>query len=450
MDKSKIYLLFALLLCLVPYLLLCLFIFPSGDDYSYAWVGASSTDFLGTLIGEWNTWNGRYISNIFVLINPIAYGRFDLYQMVPILLMTGFITSHYVLLIKFVTASKTQAVIMSLCFLLVYLNVMPDVGEGIYWYTATVTYFAPLLLFPLHLILLKTVSINFKPLIVPLLVAFQFVLTGFNEVLMLIMTLLHLGFVVWAKTNKKYFWLLLVTQLIFSAIVYFAPGNDVRSSYFSDNHDVIHTLLNGSANTLRFTSSLFFTPAFWICILFFLKINVKSKKYSISIWYWIALFFIPQFIACAGPVWTTGIIGQHRTPNMALYFQIMIAFMFLLFESQHWITVFLRKLSKYTSFQRLLIVLVASLLLWGNGKTASNDLLNGEAEEFYNKSLDRAHQLKAFSCLKDSSIIMSEIYPRPKTIFIYDITSNPKDWKNEVYTTYYGLKNKGIAIYCKP
>lgn len=450
MNRSKIYFFLAIAICLAPYLILCLYIFPSGDDYSYAWKGYTSTNFWDTLIGEWKTWNGRYFSNFFVLINPITYGRFDLYRVVPVLLVLVFVLSQYVLTLKFVTASKSQAVIMSLCFLLIYLNIMPDLGEGIYWYTAAVTYFAPLLLFPLYLIGLNAVSINVKPITVTTLIVLQFVLTGFNEVLMLILTLVHVGFAIWAKSNKKLFWLLLLTQLFFSAAVYFAPGNEVRSSYFPNTHNVIHTIANGSMNTLRFSASLFFTPALWICILLFLKTNIKSKNYSMSIWYWIALFLVPQFIACAGPVWTTGIIGQHRTPNMALYFQLLVVFMFLLFEEKHIITSILKLLSSYISYPRLLIALAISFLFWGNGKTASNDLLNGEAQGFHDESHKRANKLESFSNLKDSLILMPHLYFRPKSIFIYDLSNNPKDWKNETYTLYYGLKNKGIAIYCKP
>ena len=450
MSNYKTSFFLVLLICITPYLLLCFYIFPSGDDYSYAWVGANSNDFIGTLIGEWNTWNGRYISNILVLTNPIAYGHFNLYKTIPIILTSLFILVHSVLVLKFITVSKVQALAISSCFLLIYLNVMPHLGEGIYWYTAAVTYFAPLLLFPLHLIALDKFSKTDQPVLTLLLIMLQFLLTGFNEVLMIIMTLLHLVIAVWSKNNKRTFWLLLLTQLLFASIVYFAPGNEVRSSYFSDKHDVLHTIINGSANTLRFTTSLLGTPSLWISMLLFLKLGFNSKKHSTSIWFWIAMFFLPQFIACAGPVWTTGIIGQHRTPNFALYFQIMVVFLFLTVEKEHKITCYLKQLSTYTSFPKLLLGLFISFLLLGNGRTTIEDLLSGNAWSFHQENITRANSLESFSNLQDTVLLMPRYKHKPKSIFIYDITPNSRDWKNEVYTTYYGLKQKNIAIRCKP
>ncbi|MFT6716547.1 MAG: hypothetical protein ACJA0Q_001191 [Saprospiraceae bacterium] len=449
MNNSRIYFFLALLICLTPYFLLCFYIFPSGDDYSYAWVGANSTDFLGTLIGEWLTWNGRYISNVFVLINPITYGYFELYQAIPFLLITLFIGVHSIFVFKFTNASKGLAVIMSLCFLLIYLNIMPHVGEGIYWYTAAVTYFSPLLLFPAHLILLNKLTKNYQHLLLLTLIALQFLLTGFNEVIMIIMTLLHLGIAVWGKNNRT-FWILLATQVIFAALVCFAPGNEVRSSFFLSKHDLIHTVLNGSANTLRFSVSLLSTPSLWISILLFLKLKLNLKTHTASMWFWMGLFFAPQFIACAGPVWTTGIIGQHRTPNFALYFQILVIFMFLIFEGKHRITVAFLNLANHLSYLRLSIVMVISLVFSGNGKTAIHDLYSGEAWGFHQENLSREQKLQSFIELRDTTMYLYEHRYKPKSIFIYDITPDPKDWKNEVYTTFYGLKPRHISIRCKP
>jgi hypothetical protein len=454
MSNSKLHLLVALLFCLTPYLLLCLYISPSGDDYSYAHTGANSRLFFDALIKEWKYWNGRYISNVFVLCNPITYNHFGLYQAIPILLITLFTGSHTLLVYKSTSTSIKQALIISLCFLLIYLSVMPDVGEGIFWYTAAVTYFAPLTIFPLYLLLILTLknktSDGYQPIIVGLLLIFQFLLTGFNEILMILMTLLQLGLVVVTKKKKNIYWLLLVSQLFFSTIVFFAPGNEVRSSFFLDKYDFLHTIINGSKNTLRFTFSLIGTPSLWIGILLILKLKLTLKLSSMNLWLWLGIFMLPQFIACAGPVWTTGIIGQHRTANFALYFQILVIFMFLMVEKSHIITSKLKQLSTYTSLPRLILGLLISLLLFGNGKKACIDLLYGDAKGFYQENLKRAETIKSFTNLSDTTIFLPEYQFKPESIFIYDITTDSKDWKNEAYTTYYGLKQKNIYIKCKP
>jgi hypothetical protein len=450
MNSKQVILLIALLGCLAPYLILCTYIFPSGDDYSYAWVGAKSNNFFNTLIGEWKTWNGRYISNVLVLINPISQGNFGLYQVVPLILTVLFVAVHSIIISKFLKGTIPQGTLVSLGVLVIYLNVLPDLGEGIYWYTAAVTYFAPLLILPIHLYFLNQQIKSPSTSVYVILIVLQFLLTGFNEVLMIIMTLLHLGAAIQQKRTSKMFWLLLGTQLLFSSLMYFAPGNEVRGSYFPDNHDVIHTVLNGSANTLRFSASLLLTPALWIGMLLFLKAKFKTKSQSAPLWIWIVIFFLPQIIACAGPVWTTGIIGQHRTPNFALYCQIMVITVFIQQENGHFIVNILKRISAAISYPRLLIALVISLLLIGNGRTASKDLLSGDAHGFHQQNLERSEKLESLAELQDTLIFISEHKYKPASIFIYDVTDDSNDWKNGVYTTYYNLKPRNITIRCKP
>ena len=61
-----------LILCLLPYFLLFAYCHPSGDDFSYAILG-SKQGLFPALIDEYNLWNGRYFSNVFVLKNPLIF-----------------------------------------------------------------------------------------------------------------------------------------------------------------------------------------------------------------------------------------------------------------------------------------------------------------------------------------------------------------------------------------
>ena len=59
-----------LAICLLPYMILFAYCHPSGDDFSYAVLG-TKPPFLSAFLDEYNLWNGRYTSNIFVLKNPL-------------------------------------------------------------------------------------------------------------------------------------------------------------------------------------------------------------------------------------------------------------------------------------------------------------------------------------------------------------------------------------------
>jgi hypothetical protein len=176
-----------------------------------------------------------------------------------------------------------------------------------------------------------------------------------------------------------------------------------------------------------------------------LKFRIQKQGFH-TLWFWIPLFLTPQFIACAGPVWSTGIIGQHRTPNFALYFQMVIIFLFLVSEKDHKITSTLKRISNHCSYKRLTVAMIVSLSLWGNGYHALADLLSGQASAFKNEDLTRTAALESFGQYQDTTIVIPAYFHTPRSVFIYDISSNPKDWKNEAYTSFYDLKVRGISI----
>jgi len=110
----------------------------------------------------------------------------------------------------------------------------------------------------------------------------------------------------------------------------------------------------------------------------------------------------------------------------------------------------LKRFSTAISYPRLIIALMISLLLIGNGRIASNDLLSGDAQGFHKQNLERSLKFDSLIGLQDTLIFISELKYKPASIFIYDVTPNAKDWKNGVYVTYYNLKQHNISISCRP
>jgi hypothetical protein len=85
-TKSGSLIWFALILTLVvllPYFYLSFFIHPAADDYNYAYLTISK-DWFSEYINQYYTWNGRYSSNILVLLNPIAFKSLFFYRIIPI------------------------------------------------------------------------------------------------------------------------------------------------------------------------------------------------------------------------------------------------------------------------------------------------------------------------------------------------------------------------------
>ena len=107
---------FALLFlgALLPFIYISQYIYPSGDDFSFAWKGDMSTNFVETLKGEWLTWNGRYFSKILVLINPISNENYDVYQITPFLLVSIFVASLYTLFKRHLPGNFQQTALLVL------------------------------------------------------------------------------------------------------------------------------------------------------------------------------------------------------------------------------------------------------------------------------------------------------------------------------------------------
>ena len=74
-----------LTICIIflPFVIVCMYCNPAADDFIYAYRSNQSSLF-DFLIQDYLNWNGRYIANILVYLNPIRYGNFNLYKLIRI------------------------------------------------------------------------------------------------------------------------------------------------------------------------------------------------------------------------------------------------------------------------------------------------------------------------------------------------------------------------------
>jgi len=449
LKKQNLGILILLLICLLPYFYVGLFSNPIADDFVYAYK-AKTNSMHETLIIEYMNWNGRYISNIFVLLNPIAFGLFDLYKIIPIFLIIISVLSLYIFINSIVEniISKMQKLIFSLTIMLLFLYQMPIISEGIYWFTGSVTYQLGLVSFLIYLsvyvMYLKSKYIFTKRWI-HLLVLFLLILitVGFNEIIMIVMFLLPL--IIWTFSiakliySRKVFFYVFIFTTICCCIMYFAPGNSVRESHFSVNHRLVTSLLFSSAQTIRFTldwiSSL---PLIIISVLYFgINKNLSKKlilfqksfylKPVISILILIAIVFIGSFPA----YWATGMLGQHRTMNVSYFLFIIMWFINL--------TVIYNKIQipsiKEIKYSKIIFytLFFFSLSFTKNSYNILYDIFSGSAKEYNKQMQDRYLIINSGSCI----IYFEPIKNPPKSIFVLDISDNPNYWINKSYTLFF-------------
>jgi hypothetical protein len=322
-----------LLLSLTKYLRLAGYAHPVADDFCYAAksCGLSLWDWS---YSEWLNWNGRYASNLLMVHGPLTWSTDFLpgYRAVPVALIALTFLSCWLLLRRVTRHAFTtgQELTAALVFLLLYMNLMPDLGEGFYWYTGAVTYQLGSILLLLHLgLLLGGSAKGWKGVSVLLLnVVLAPVIVGMDEVHMLLMVGLHAGRMIWLVRERKGIasgLLLLAVVCGGAALMYMAPGNAVRGSMFADTHLLLPSLGMSALQAVHFVGGWVLSPALLASSVLYIPVHHWLKEHipgadrmlRLSPWPTAALPFL-VIMACTFPAyWSTGILGQHRTVNVA-------------------------------------------------------------------------------------------------------------------------------------
>lgn len=459
-QKNNLIFLVSLVILIVPYIYLSFFANPAADDFTYAHKG-KALDFFSTLINEYLNWNGRYTSNVFVLINPITFNSFLLYKLIPVFIIVLTFLS-YLLFVKTLFRhlfSKINSCIISLLLSLLFIYQMPIISEGVYWYTGAVTYQLGNI-FSLVFISLLVQYVKKKFLfennkIHLLILTLMLIFTiGFNEVLMLLLSFFILIFLFVQIRNKlenrNLAIYLFILSLFFSLIVYIAPGNSIRESNFSNIHNFSHSTVYSIAQTGRFfviwISSV---PLLLLSFLFFFlnkTLSKNSKIFSVSFYlnpFFSTLFlFVVIFVSIFPAYWSTGMLGQHRTLNVAYYFFILFWFINL----NVWFNYFENRLSKIQSPNKKVNYIVVCIIIGffaftRNGYSSLTDIIYGKASSFNKQMNERYDVIKS----SKDTIFFKLINNPPKCLLIYDISDNPEHWLNRCYAVYFECENKPVV-----
>lgn len=423
-------------LLLLPYLMIVFYSFPSGDDFTYAILGGKDFSW-DTVLNERERWNGRYISNVFVIANPIRWGAFLLYQVIVGALIIVFGHALYTFYNYWIKHNK-KSILLTIYSLLVVFSLLPSLSEGLYWYTSSVTYFLSAIVY-LYWLTLFFNFLHYKNKFHFLyLVVLMIFFSGLNEMIVLC-NLLFIGICIVLRKRDVWLWGIFVLQILIFIYVLSAEGNNVRAAYFEDKHNVLYTLEGTFLNTLRFIGRWLMSPPLWIGVIVLLRTSISFfKPVKLKNSYFLAgVFFLLSLvaIACAAPLWTTGMIGQYRTPNLALFLFIPILVILILSFKIKFPNIILPL--KFIKNKLWIFIFIISLIFWGNARDVQIDLLSGDAAAFHFAQKNRL--LKIQTCIEEKKEFCSIPYldKKPKSIFVYDISDDSDLWFNKCYSKYY-------------
>lgn len=432
-NKSESILILVCLVVLLIYAVTGLYAFPSGDDFDYACIGRNS-NFIDNVLNERTRWNGRYFSNFLVIGSPLNSGGITLYQLMPTLLISIIWLGSFLF---FKCILDTKSLLISLVSTVMCFSIMPDITEGIYWYTGAVSYIPAGALFLISLGLLYKYWIEQKKwVIIPILII-QIIASGFNEITPILATTTFTFS--WLYNRKRWdIALLAVFQFGLFYYVISAPGNSVRDSFFTEQHNLWYSFQKAWQYTVRFIGEWMMNPGiyFWIIFLLLLKFPEKLISNLSFLKKPLVLFFIligPAYLGAFGPIWSTGLLGQYRTENLASYFFIITLSVIVIANKE----VISSKIKFTINPVVINTGLIVFLLIWKNQFFLFKELASGEIFKFNNEMEARIELLENS---KGQDVYLPAIQNQTKTLFVYPITSNCKDWKNQCYGNFYRTK----------
>lgn len=448
-----------LLLTLAPYILLSFFSQPVTEDFGFS-ARFQQNDFTQLLITSYQKMNGRYIANIAMYLNPLSFNSFLGYKLVPLfLILLLFLANSFLVSQVFLSTDKIKRLIIATIITLLFLHGMPLISEGLYWYTAASIYQMGLIMTLFYVAMFIKVIVNHKNngfFAHSLLTLFLFLSCGFNETLTLTITFfITITTFIFYKNNlknKQYVLIQLFFTLLFLSVMVFAPGNIYREGMYENSHDFFNSLFYSFLQVGRFFIKWIFSlPILIISFLYVVyhdkiirEIPMAKKSFYLKPWMSFPILLSIIFLAVFPPYWFTGILGQHRTLNVAYLFFLLTWFVNLTVWINH--CRLNKKLLWFRKQYLAIIFFIVSLNATTNGYHAWKDIFTGDAVNYDAQLKLRNLKLNEASKTQPKKVTLTPINYKPKTLFVTDIDPDPGFWTNQGYNDYYNLKSTKIYI----
>ncbi|MBS1582107.1 MAG: hypothetical protein JST66_07920 [Bacteroidetes bacterium] len=451
-----------LVLSLAKYAYLARFAHPGADDFCYA---AKSRDvpLLAWSVGEYHDWNGRYASNLLMARGPLTWSLDFLpgYRLVAIGLLVFTWAAAWALLRACTRDTLTpgrQAAVAAV-FLGLFLHHLPDLAEGFYWYTGAITYQLGNILLLLYLAGHATLGGRYRerPWATLGLALLAVVLAGMDEVHMLLLAGGHaVAFgLAYARTRRADRSLLLFLALAVACgiVVAAAPGNAVRGALHAHTHQLGRSLGLSLLQTGRFVLIWMLSPVLLVLSLLYIPFHRQLRdtlpflRPALPPWAISGLLVLLVF-ACVFPAyWSTGVLGQYRTLNVA-------CFLFLLGWWIHlsaWLEHPWGQRLQAVRFSPVVAVLLlsiaaADLELSRNGLRAWADLANGRAQRADAALRLREADLRQAAASPRTVVIMAPLADPPKTLFTLEEHGPESRWMSTCTARYFGMDDDRVRM----
>ena len=464
-NYATVFLILGLAFVFIPFIILGLFNHPCVDDFNYS-IDTVKMGFWQAQIHWYTGWGGRYFSSALLSLDPLVIRSFFLYKLVPLVLFLGLFHSLYLLIGELTDQyfGKLKNALAVLVLLALYIDKMPSVSQGFYWFTGAMTYQSSgiLMLYLCTCIirLLKTKHIRQKISYSALSFILIFAVIGSNEIIMVILFTLLLSITAWKLfTERKVNWILFVLVIAASVAVFFAitaPGNAVRLAQdFPKKQNLFYALKSSLEEPFKSVFhwgivlpvlglTIFGVP--WAAKLAEKRIKNKNNIFihpAYTTVVYIGLLtaaFLPGF-------WSMGWLPPGRGLDIIYLLFILGWFINVYFLVEFGLRKYgwaLAPLPEYLTVILCVFIFLNFFKEDSNVRVAYADLILGKA---INYDRELKNRYKIFAATKEGTCKVEPLNKPPNTIFFDDITSDAKDWRNRSYAEYF---HKDSIVITKP
>lgn len=432
-QKQKFIILFLLLILLSPFLYLFAFAHPIADDLAFGYQ-AKQAPLFDVLLNSYFYSNGLYSGNFFMFLFPISLNELLYYRLFLLGCFILFCASSFYLIQRiFPTVKVFDKIIISLFFILTVLGSTTHLSEAFYWQTSVIYYQLSLtfVLFYFGLLIqyFSAIFIFNKTVHQIVLLLMLILIIGMKESIALIMgfiaTLLFYYSYFKSKENKMFFTIQLLVAIIFISVLVVAPGNDYRMAAYPNNKNLSNSMIYTAMQMVRF-------PLTWLMAcsgIFFVFIIAEIHQKAIPLlkklnWKIALIVFFGVLFLCIFPAyWATGILGQHRTLNLASLFFVLFLLVLAINKGEYFTRLF------FISGIKKAIIFCTVFLIAGNGFMVVSDIFSGRVSS-YNKQLTERAALVSRAKSTAKLPLLTNV---PKSLFVVDIQQDTSYWINQAY-----------------
>lgn len=457
-----------LVLGLCRYIWLATYMHPYADDLTYANT-AYQLPLTERLLNEYRSWNGRLASNILVLRGPLASGHPQallLYRCVPVLWIIGMVGTWLVLLrtAKLPVLPRELTFTAAMVLTTLWLHTLPDLTEGLYWYTGAVTYTLPHLL----LILLIAAAVRLRQAATALagavchvcIVLLSIMIIWSNEVHLTILVLASpLLLMVSSRMSDRWAhgaWLVLTVVLGAAVCSVVAPGNAVRASLFEGGGQVVHTAGWTVLQTVRFVVTWSLSPGLVLATmlgLIWLRGQGPERVPHVPLhWSSLAALMVGVVVVCVAlPYWATGLLGQHRTVNVAWSLYLPLWCIFIVALDQQLLQPKGIVVPRSGPVRRwLTVAMVMALLAGGNDGRVAHDLLTGAAAQNDRAWNERYTTIRVAAKAGVQELYLSPVPQSTAALRIMELKRDPAHWTNMALVHYLDARPLRVGLHAGP